>query len=608
MHINFAKGIHWIKSLTLSILVGIILFGTTINSAAQTPVDGPTPSASEYVATNFIYIPLVNNAASATSPTYDLTIGGLEVTQAIQDLNNSVPLIAGRKTVARLYAHTDEQAGTSPVSVSLSAYRDGALLPGSPLLITNGDAQSWSSDNELQQLRADISNSHNFLLPQDWISGQVTLEFKIDPLNENPETNENNNTQTYIVDFRNASALNLVVVPIDYYHAPTAKNFPAPTDFNFIESALMSLYPINQVNLSIHPSYQFIGDLRTIPAWENLLNDMVNLRSSEVGFYSQTIYYAVIPFENSLGNTWWSGGVMGIGVVGQPRASVGLMNAPNYGIDGGLIVVHEIGHNLGRDHAPCGVSPADRNYPYPGGIIGQFGLNVDLMSVIPRTFPDMMGYCEPAWISDYTYRAISRKFATTLLTVGLPEQESLYIRIVFNESGVPEIQPVYSFISTPGIDDKDGTYTIEFVDDLGTTIRSIPVSPSRFADTGLENQAIFAMLPKPDDSFSTIRLLHHGKLIAEKPFQVLDNPAHTQLTMQSNSDGLILSWGGVGLPAMVRYTQDNGKSWTTIAMDVTTGNVHLDPNNLPNGPILFQVSLADSNAKFELLWQKFEME
>jgi len=77
---------------------------------------------------------------------------------------------------------------------------------------------------------------------------------------------------------------------------------------------------------------------------------------------------------------------------------------------------HEMGHVLGRDHAPCGgVAPAPGNWPgagarngaYTGGRIGVYGLDVALGQVKdPARCTDIMGYCADTWISDFTYRGI----------------------------------------------------------------------------------------------------------------------------------------------------------------------------------------------------------
>jgi hypothetical protein len=73
---------------------------------------------------------------------------------------------------------------------------------------------------------------------------------------------------------------------------------------------------------------------------------------------------------------------------------------------------HEMGHNLGRRHAPgCGAGNPDPGWPggsnYLGGLIGVWGLDVASLALKnPATQYDHMTYCSPEWVSDYGYKKI----------------------------------------------------------------------------------------------------------------------------------------------------------------------------------------------------------
>lgn len=71
-------------------------------------------------------------------------------------------------------------------------------------------------------------------------------------------------------------------------------------------------------------------------------------------------------------------------------------------------LVHELGHMHGRKHAPCGgPNLLDDGFPYPGADITVEGYDYRTGNFIPATHKDVMGYCEPRWVSDYTYRAFT---------------------------------------------------------------------------------------------------------------------------------------------------------------------------------------------------------
>jgi hypothetical protein len=71
---------------------------------------------------------------------------------------------------------------------------------------------------------------------------------------------------------------------------------------------------------------------------------------------------------------------------------------------------------MGREHAPCGLpppgdpnyDPPDPEYPYANGTLGGiYGFDFDLMKLVkPKPAKDVMSYCTPVWISDYTYRGL----------------------------------------------------------------------------------------------------------------------------------------------------------------------------------------------------------
>jgi hypothetical protein len=88
---------------------------------------------------------------------------------------------------------------------------------------------------------------------------------------------------------------------------------------------------------------------------------------------------------------------------------LGWFNRPSHTTE---LVAHELAHNMGRLHAPCGgAAGPDPAYPHPGGSIGTYGHDLYTWSLSGTGTPtqyatgtgDLMSYCTPPWISDYTY-------------------------------------------------------------------------------------------------------------------------------------------------------------------------------------------------------------
>jgi hypothetical protein len=86
------------------------------------------------------------------------------------------------------------------------------------------------------------------------------------------------------------------------------------------------------------------------------------------------------------------------------RYAAGLWN-PNDVRESVNTAVHEVGHNQGAPHAPCGVgSGTDPAYPHAGASIGIRGLDpYDGQMYSPNNYTDFMSYCRPYWVSDYRW-------------------------------------------------------------------------------------------------------------------------------------------------------------------------------------------------------------
>jgi Peptidase M66/Stigma-specific protein, Stig1 len=131
---------------------------------------------------------------------------------------------------------------------------------------------------------------------------------------------------------------------------------------------------------------------------------------------ADTYYYGLFQPTDKISQYCQGGCVAGIGYVTETnsfyrhqRAALGL----SYG-DGtsAETLAHEVGHNHGRPHSPCGgAAEPDPKYPYKGALIGWWGYQAPEKLHNPQTATDIMGYCDNVWISDYTYNLLADRVA-----------------------------------------------------------------------------------------------------------------------------------------------------------------------------------------------------
>lgn len=582
------------------------MLGTSLNlSFAQQPADKPTlPEPLSADLLNMLVFPLVIKPPKGT---IDLAIANLEVTQSIQTDSNSVPLVANRETIVRVFAKTGESAPTQGIEVSLSAKQNDQDLPGSPLV----SGPSVVSPNPS---RAAFNSTYNFVIPKSWTTGQVTFEAKVDSGQAIVETNESNNTASAVLDFLGMPALDLMIVPINYFHdrGSSFDYYPAGT-YDHISADVLQMYPLHNVNVSFHSPVNFFGDLREGYEWSDLLNYITTLKISEGASGSQ-VWYAPIPIEDEYGNTWHYGGIAGLGWIGH-RVSIGLDESILHEIDGGNIAAHEIGHNFGREHSPCGVTNPDPDYPYADGIIGQFGMDVSQLLVIQDTTKDIMSYCTPNWVSDYTYTGLfydQRQNGASMLSA--ENEQVLQIRAFLNQENEMEFGPIYEYEGFRSGNSDGNDYIIELRNDNGALIGEYPVEVLEAREAGFSTRSINTSIPAPGLSISSIRLLEQGNVVLEEvytsPFigiqaaDAVDNTAGAPgpiVSLQNNEH--YLTWYPIDIPAMVRFKTPGENNWTTLGIDILGGELLLFPQSLPAGPITFEITFAGNQAPaLNLVW------
>lgn len=317
---------------------------------------------------------------------------------------SSIPIIQGRDALIRVFYDTDATLAAGPVTARLSVA---------------GQKEPLEQEIEVLALSssdADLQSTINFEVPGDWLVPNAA--YKVELLQPPDVSAEDNAAARYPAETQEVlnvdatpATLKLVIVPVAYA-ADGSNRLPDTSDAQIqaYRDLFYALYPLSSVELTVHEPFTWNNVISPSGAgWEEMLDGLASYRAQQ-GAADNEYYYGIFTPTSSEGEFCGGGCVAGLGFVAMPGDSFGRA-AIGIGYTGAIsteTAVHEVGHNHGRDHAPCG-GPAgvDTSFPYAGGSVGVWGYNIITKQLFdPDLTSDVMGYCTPLWVSDYTFRAL----------------------------------------------------------------------------------------------------------------------------------------------------------------------------------------------------------
>lgn len=183
-----------------------------------------------------------------------------------------------------------------------------------------------------------------------------------------------------------------------------------------MRSLLVALYPITAVEFTVHAPIDFGTTTFTGNVNFGSLNGVLEtLRDREMPA-DDVYYYALVAPDVSRAAYCGRSCVTGQSYVVSDITDATIRVGSGVGFTGddtAWTFAHELGHLFGREHAPCSTSGADARYPYRGAALGVWGWDArDNTFFDPTMTTDFMGYCDPQWLSDYTYRALYERAST----------------------------------------------------------------------------------------------------------------------------------------------------------------------------------------------------
>ena len=541
-----------------------------------------------------LYLPLI---VKSLTPQF-------EVTQAVQQPNNSILLIANRTAYVR-WTLTSSTAYTN-VNAYLYGTSNGAPLPGSPIAAINNPLTLKSSAN-----RAAFNDTFNFNLPPAWTLGTVVLSAQA----SNP-TGYSVATDGATFQFANANPMQVTIVPINYICTTGVvghSTIPADSPYTYLTDYTYRIYPVPSIPTTLHAAMTYHGPCNSLGVptpsasdWNRSMLDGVTTVWGNDGD-PNSYYYGLLHLDCGSGCT------AGVGWIGGSKAAVGWDGWNASHSQASQTHAHEVGHNHGRFHAPgppsCEQATGiDSSYPYYQGQIGDtrhqnYGFDTKFLTIFPYSSTyDIMDYCNTQWVSDYTYTALyayDNPGHSAVSNHSVSDRALLISGSIDPSSGQAAFRPAYA-LNAPARWPDPGDHTLELIDANDRVMATYSFAPihaqTERVPAGEGSESIGFHLSVPYiDGVAAIRIRQNGTMLGElRASPQAPTLSIKSATFDARTQAKRISWSGsdpagASLHYLVRASIDRGTTWQTMGVDLTTPTIDLSPNDFAHQPVLIQV-------------------
>lgn len=433
------------------------------------------------------------------------TLPAAYLVQAVQSRTRPVPLVAFEEALLRVFITADTANSVDIPGIAALFYAGDSLIH-----VEHVDGKAGPIPTEVDE--GDLAKSVNVSVRSSVVRpGLELVVYVLDTLPKYlgvpariPESGR------LKVDVRRTPTFDLTAIPFLWTVDPDSS----------IIAVVDSMADHPEHSHVLHPTRTLlpIGDMDVVahrPVWSTsdhpvmllLKTRAIRLMEGGDGYYMGTMTRTRSPIK-------------GMAFIGG-RSS--------FSVPDGLVMAHGFGHNLSLLHAPCGVYNGDPRYPHEGGVTGAWGWNG--WSLVKPTTPDLMGYCNPKWISDYHFtKAMNYRTAQAMAPkASRAPARSLLLWGGAREDGTPFLNPAFVLDAPPTLPRKEGGYRLVGTDAEGRELFSLAFAMSVAAEGHGHGTGFTFTLPVQagwEDHLRSITLAGPGGEVAldghgEQPMAIL---------------------------------------------------------------------------------------
>ena len=436
--------------------------------------------------------------------------------QAVQSREFPVPLVAGEEALLRVFVTANRQSEAHLPPVRARFHRGGTEVH-----VVNVPGQAVTIPTEVDESR--LSKSANAEIPGDVIQPGLELVIEVDPdgtldpglgvQRRIPETGR------LAVDVHSMPLFDLTIIPFLWTEEP--------------DSSIVDIVNAMAADPEGHGLLQETRTLMPVGSLKVTAHEPV-LTSSNHAFSILGQTKAIEAMEG--------GGRHYLGTIGNGSGPLGVANIggrSSYAQPTGWVIAHELGHNFSLVHPPCGTT-GDPGYPHPNGSVGAWGYDFDIGRLVSPGWRDLMSYCSPKWISDYSFTNALRFRLTTeeddRASHGAAPTRGLLLWGGTDADGMPFLEPAFVVDAPPALPDSSGAHVITARTASGAELFSLAFTMPEVADGDGSSSFAFVLPTRSgwEGNLASITLSGPGGTVtldedSDIPMAILRNPQTGQV-------------------------------------------------------------------------------